>query len=516
MYPGHWGKVTPDKPAVIETATGETVTHGELDERSTRLARFLQAAGLGPGDHVPLFLENHPRYFEVVWAALRSGLVLTTVNRYLTAAEAGYIVDNSDARAIITSHKLAEAASALLPLAPGCGVRLMMDGLTGGYDSYEEALAGAGAEPLDDQPLGDLMLYSSGTTGRPKGIRRPRPPSNVADGFPLANAIGALFRFNDASVYLSPAPLYHSAPLGFTLCTQALGGTVVMMRAFDPLEALAAIERYRVTHSQWVPTMFTRMLKLPEEDRTRFDLSSHRMAIHAAAPCPRPVKEAMFEWWGPIIHEYYGGTELNGLTYVGPEDWLAHPGTVGRPVMGVLHICDDEGEEVPTGEVGIVYFEQPVVPFEYHKDPGQTKSSQNPRHPTWTTLNDVGRVDEDGFLYLTDRATFMIISGGVNIYPQEIEDCLVMHPAVEDVAVIGVPNDDLGEEVKAVVQVRAGTETGPELEKELIAWARERLSHFKCPRSVDFEDQLPRLPTGKLYKRFLRDRYWGEGETKII
>ncbi|MGH9041903.1 MAG: acyl-CoA synthetase [Acidimicrobiia bacterium] len=516
MYPGHWGKVTPDKPVIIDAGTGVAVTHGELDERSTRLARLLQAGGLAPGDHVALFMENHPRYFEVLWAALRSGLVLTTVNRYLTAEEAGYIVDNCEAKAVVTSARLAEAATGLLPLAPGCGVRLMIDGAADGYDAYEEALASSSPDALDDEPLGDLMLYSSGTTGRPKGISRPRPPSQAPDGFPLANAIGALFRFNDQSIYLSPAPLYHSAPLGFTLCTQALGGTVVLMRSFDPVGALAAIEAHHVTHSQWVPTMFTRMLKLPEADRTRFDLSSHRIAIHAAAPCPRPVKEAMFEWWGPIIHEYYGGTELNGLTYVGPEDWLAHPGTVGRPVMGVLRICDDEGDEVPTGDVGTVYFEQPHQPFEYHKDPGQTKSSQNPKHPTWTTLNDVGRVDEDGFLYLTDRATFMIISGGVNIYPQEIENCLVIHPAVEDVAVIGVPNDDLGEEVKAVVQVGPGVEPGPDLEKELIAWTRERLSHYKCPRSIDFEDQLPRLPTGKLYKRILRDRYWGQAGTRIV
>jgi len=516
MYPGHWGRVTPDKPAIIDAGSGEAVTHGELDERSTRLARLLQAGGLRPGDHIALFMENHPRYFEVVWAALRSGLVLTTVNRYLTAEEAGYIVDNSNSKALVTSRKLVEAAAGLLPLAPNCGLNLMVDGAADGFEPYEEALATSSAEPLDDEPLGDFMLYSSGTTGRPKGIHRPRPPSRAADGFPLASAIGGLFRFDDQTVYLSPAPLYHSAPLAFSICTQALGGTVVMMRSFDPVEALAAIERHRVTHSQWVPTMFTRMLKLPEEQRTGYDLSSHRVAIHAAAPCPRPIKEAMFEWWGPIIHEYYAGTELNGLTYAGPQDWLAHPGTVGRPVMGVLHICDEEGDEVPVGDVGIVYFEQPVPPFEYHKDPEQTKSSQNPRHPLWTTLNDVGRVDEDGFLYLTDRATFMIISGGVNIYPQEIEDCLVMHPAVEDVAVIGVPDDDLGEEVKAVVQARPGVETGPDLEKELIGWARERLSHFKCPRSVDFEEQLPRLPTGKLYKRLLRDRYWGQRDTSIV
>jgi long-chain acyl-CoA synthetase len=316
-------------------------------------------------------------------------------------------------------------------------------------------------------------------------------------------------------VYLSPAPIYHAAPLGFSIATTALGGTVVMMRHFDPLEALAAIERHRITHSQWVPTMFSRMLKLPEEDRNRFDLSSHKVAIHAAAPCPRPVKEAMFEWWGPIIHEYYGGSELNGLTYVGPQDWLAHPGTVGRAVLGVLHICDDDGNELPPGHPGLVYFEQEKRPFHYHKDEQQTRSSQHPDHPNWTALGDVGYVDEEGFLYLTDRATFMIISGGVNIYPREIEDVLVMHPAVDDVAVIGVPNPDMGEEVKAIVQLVPGREGTPELADELIAFARERLTHYKCPKSVDFDPQLPRLPTGKLYKRVLRDRYWEDRADRL-
>jgi acyl-coenzyme A synthetase/AMP-(fatty) acid ligase len=289
-----------------------------------------------------------------------------------------------------------------------------------------------------------------------------------------------------------------------------------MMRGFDPVDALSAIERYRVTHSQWVPTMFTRMLKLPEEDRRRFDLSSHRVAIHAAAPCPRPVKEAMFEWWGPIIHEYYGGTELNGLTYVGPEDWLAHPGTVGRPLLGQLHICDEKGEELPVGEAGIIYFELPATTFEYYKDPDQTRAAQHVEHPNWTTLNDVGRVDEDGYLYLTDRASFMIVSGGVNIYPQEIEDCLIMHPQVEDAAVIGVPNEEMGEEVKAVVQVSPGVDPGADLERELLAYARQHLSHYKCPRSIDFEAELPRQPTGKLYKRVLRDRYWAGHESRLV
>ncbi len=514
-YPGHWAQTTPERPAVIMSGSGETVTYAQLDERSNRLAQLLHGAGLRAGDHIALFMENNPRFHEVIWAGLRSGLVITTVNRYLTAEEAGYIVDDCDARALITSAKLAAAAAGLPALAPRCGIRLMAGGTIGGYDAYEVAAASASPAPLAEEPLGEFMLYSSGTTGRPKGIRRPSSGGSVHDGMPFAALLGGLFRMSSETVYLSPAPLYHSAPLGFTTAVQALGGTTVVMEHFDPAEALAAIGRYRVNTSQWVPTMFSRMLKLPEEERTRHDFSSHRMAIHAAAPCPRTVKEAMLNWWGPIVYEYYGGTELNGLTYCGPEDWLAHRGSVGQPVFGRVHICDEEGREVPTGEVGTVYFEQPFSPFEYHKDPGQTKSTQHPTQTNWTTLSDMGRVDEDGFLYLTDRASFMIISGGVNIYPQEIEDCLIAHPKVDDVAVFGVPNPDLGEEVKAVVQLGAGVEPGSDLERELIGWARERLSHYKCPKSVDFEEALPRLPTGKLYKRILRDRYWGEGDSRI-
>jgi long-chain acyl-CoA synthetase len=514
MYPGHWAQVTPDKPAVVMAGTDDVITFKELDERSIRLARVWHNAGLRPGDSVALFMENQPRFFEVVWAAMRSGLRFTPVNRYLTAPEAAYIVNDCDASSVVTSTTMGTVAREMVELTPGVKLRLSVDGIVEGHDSYEDALAGVSAEPLDDEPLGQLMLYSSGTTGRPKGIVRPQSQKSLREGFPLVG-IGALFGINDQSTYLSPAPVYHAAPLGFCLATNALGGTVILMAHFDPREALAALERHRCTHSQWVPTMFSRMLKLPEEDRNRFDLSAHKVAIHAAAPCPRPVKEAMFEWWGPIIWEYYGGSELNGLTLVNPQDWLAHPGTVGRPVLGVLHICDDEGTELPPGEPGLVYFEQEKRPFHYHKDEEQTRSSEHPTHSNWTALGDVGYLDDDGFLFLTDRATFMIISGGVNIYPREIEDVLVMHPAVEDVAVIGVPNPDMGEEVKAVVQLGTGVEATPELADELIGFCRERLTHYKCPRSVDFDPQLPRLPTGKLYKRVLRDRYWGDRQNRL-
>ena len=520
MHPGHHANTSPAKAAVIVAGTGDVLTYAELDARSNRLAQLLWAEGLRRGDHLAVFLENHLRYFEVAWAALRSGLYLTTVNRYLTAPEAGYIVDDCGAQVLVSSRVVHEAASEIPARAPGCRRFLVVDGPPEGasprFGSYEAAIAEHPPEPLAEEPLGEFMLYSSGTTGRPKGISRPLPNRPVSRGLAMNPVLKGLFLADADSVYLSPAPMYHSAPIGFCTAVQSLGGTVVMMERFDPREALQALEKYAVTHSQWVPTMFSRMLKLPEEERTGFDLSAHRVAIHAAAPCPRKVKQQMFEWWGPILHEYYGGTELNGLTYVGPEDWLAHPGTVGRAVMGAIHICDESGAELPAGEAGIVYFERDTAPFAYHKDAEKTRSAQHPKHPGWTALGDVGYVDDQGFLYLTDRASFMIISGGVNIYPQEIENELITHPKVEDVAVVGVPNPDLGEEVKAIVQPVAGVEGDEALADELMAYAREHLAAYKCPRSIDFERELPRLPTGKLYKRLLKDRYWGRGGSKIV
>jgi len=336
------------------------------------------------------------------------------------------------------------------------------------------------------------------------------------DAGPIGALNKMLWAFDENTVYLSPAPLYHSAPIGFCTATQSLGGTVIMMPRFDEIGALQAIQDHRVTHSQWVPTMFTRMLKLPREDLAGFDLSSHKVAIHAAAPCPKGIKQQMFDWWGPIIYEYYGGTELNGFTHTNPEDWLAHPGTVGKPLIGIIHICDEHGNELPNGEPGIVYFELPAMNFAYFKDSEKTKDAQHPHHANWTALGDVGYVDDDGFLYLTDRATFMIISGGVNIYPQEIEDALIMHNKIADVAVVGVPHEEMGEEVKAVVQPAQGVGADDALAEEILEYAREHIAHYKCPRSVDFMDELPRLPTGKLYKRLIKDRYWGKTDSKIV
>ena len=517
MYPGHWATVFPDKPAAVDAATGAARTYRELNDRSNRLAQLLWRAGLRRGDHISVFMENNLAYFDVVWAAFRSGLYLTTVNRYLTDEEAGYIVDNSESRALVASKALAATATRIPAFAPRCHIWLMADGAEGDFADLDEAIAAHPAAPLAEQPAGGFMLYSSGTTGRPKGIVRPLPEASIDDDDnAVAGLQRALWGFGENTVYLSPAPLYHSAPVGFCQAVQALGGTVVMLRRFDPAHALQAIDDHKVTHSQWVPTMFTRMLKLPRDQREGFDLSSHQVAIHAAAPCPREVKTRMFDWWGPILHEYYGGTEMNGFTHCGPEEWLAHPGTVGKAILGTLHICDEEGASLPNGEPGIVYFELPAKPFEYLKDPQKTKDAQHPAHANWTALGDVGYVDDDGYLYLTDRATFMIISGGVNIYPQEIEDALVLHPKVADVAVIGVPNEEMGEEVKAVVQPAQGARADAGLEAELIAYARERIAHYKCPKSVDFRAELPRLPTGKLYKRLLKDEYWGKTGSRIV
>ncbi|WP_420443337.1 acyl-CoA synthetase [Candidatus Poriferisodalis sp.] len=516
-YPGTFSKTDPDRPAVVMARSGQVRTFGELEARSSQFAQLMWAAGLRPGDHVAIFADNNIGYFDAYWGAIRSGLYFTTVNRYLTAEEAAYIVNDCGARVLVASPAVAEAATEMLPLIGDCDVRLMLDEVADGFDSFTDAIAAHPAEPLDSQPRGSAMLYSSGTTGRPKGIMRPLDGTSITDPDLVGvGLVGGLFGVGDRSVYLSPAPLYHSAPLSFTTGTQSMGGTAVVMDRFDASEALSYIEQYRVTHSQWVPTMFSRMLKLPPDARTRHDLSSHQVAVHAAAPCPVEVKRQMIEWWGPILHEYYAGTELNGFCYVSSPEWLERPGTVGKPLIGVIHICSDEGNELPVGESGTIYFEREIPAFEYHNDPDKTADSRHAEHELWSTLGDVGRVDEDGYLYLTDRKAFMIISGGVNIYPQEIEDCLVVHPKVADAAVFGVPNDDFGEEVKAVVQPIAGVEASDALASELLAYCREHIAGYKAPRSVDFRDELPRLPTGKLYKRILRDEYWGDRSSRIV
>ncbi|MBQ1160323.1 acyl-CoA synthetase [Streptomyces sp. A73] len=509
MYPGVHASAEPDKPAVLSARTGAVLTYGQLEERSVRLANRLRGAGLRPGDHLALLSDNDPRCLEVYWAALRSGLYITAVNSHLTPDEAAYIVRDCGARALIVSAALPELATALVPRTPGVRVRLAYGGLPG-HDDYEEALADSSPRPPARQPRGADMLYSSGTTGRPKGIQPPLSGEDLTESAsPLVTLFCALYGFDPSTVYLSPAPLYHAAPLRFCAVVTATGGTVVLMDAFDPVRALELVEQHRVTHSQWVPTMFVRMLKLPEEVRNRYDLSSLRVAIHAAAPCPAEVKRRMMAWWGPVLYEYYASTEGNGLTAITPQEWQRKPGSVGRSgPLGEVRICADDGTELPAGTTGTVYFARDELPFTYHNDPARTAEAQHPEHPAWTTTGDIGHLDEDGYLFLTDRKAFTIISGGVNVYPQEIEDCLTLHPKVADVAVIGVPDAEMGESVHAVVQPEPDVvpAAGEQLVHELLAYAREHLAGYKTPRTLELTDRLPRTPTGKLAKGLLRRR----------
>ena len=507
MYLADHARLMPDKPAMVSAETGQSVTYAQLNARSNQFAQYLHAQGLRRGDHIAVLMENNLSFMEPIWAAFRSGLYVTAVNRYLPADEAAYIANDCGAKALVTSYAKREIAAELTDLIPNCPIRLMIGGTIPGWTPYEDAVESGSPEPLAQEWMGDSMLYSSGTTGRPKGILRPLAEITPAEGFGVRQAANR-YELTSDSVYLSPAPLYHAAPLAYVLTVQSFGGTVVMMERFDAEQALQLIEKYGVTHSQWVPTMFVRMMKLEPQDRARYDLSSHKVAIHAAAPCPVEVKRQMIEWWGPILYEYYAGTEASGSTFITSEDWLEHPGSVGRAALGVLHICDEDGEELPIGETGLVYFEREAPTFEYHNDPAKTASARHPKYANWNALGDVGYLDEDGYLYLTDRKAFMIISGGVNIYPQAIEDALITHPKVADVAVFGIPDPEMGEAVKAVIEPAPGQTPSDDLAAELMTYARERVAHYMAPRSIDFIEEMPRLPTGKLYKRVLRDAYW--------
>ncbi|HEX9259766.1 MAG TPA: AMP-binding protein, partial [Acidimicrobiales bacterium] len=452
MYARDHALAHPDKPAIIMEPSGDVITFAELEARANRLAHLFRSRGLKRGDHVAFLLENNPRYLELMSAAERTGLYYTCINSYLTAEEVAYIVDDCDARIFIASKARREAAVGAAASTPKVELYLMVDADAddGPFVPYLPAVAGFPDTNVDDEQLGLAMLYSSGTTGRPKGILRPMPEGHPNDPLPLMQFVSNMFGFRAGMTYLSPAPIYHSAPQASLSATLRLGSTAVVMERFDPELYLQLVEKHRITNSQLVPTMFSRMLKLPDEVRLKYDVSSLECIVHAAAPCPVPVKEKMIEWWGPIITEYYGATEGNGFTFCNSEEWLAHRGTVGKTIGGILHILDDEGNECPLGTPGTVWFEG-ATNFTYYNDPSKTAEGRS-HEGTWSTVGDVGYVDEDGYLYLTDRKTYMIISGGVNIYPQECENLLVTHPKVADAAVIGVPNEDLGEEVKAIVQ----------------------------------------------------------------
>ena len=518
FHPSHYAQLTPHKPAYTMADSGEVVTYRQLDERSNQFAHLLRSVGLKAGDHIAVMLENHARFFEVCWGAQRAGIIFTAISTRLKLTEAAYIIENCAAQLLVTSQALASLAQGLLPLMPKVQTRLMVGGAVNaavvtGYESLEARLALQPTTPITGQTAGGDMLYSSGTTGKPKGVFLPPDSSDFAAGNSLTTICSTYFGFGPSTVYLSPAPLYHAAPMRFCMNAMRLGASVVIMEHFEPEAFLAQLQKHQATHTQLVPTMFVRMLKLAPEVRATYDVSSLKFAIHAAAPCPVPIKAQMIAWWGPVIWEYYAGTEGNGMTLVRSPEWLTHQGTVGKAVIGKLKICGVFGEELPAREIGNIFFAE-GRPFEYHNDAAKTTESQNAQG--WTTLGDVGYVDEEGYLYLTDRKSYMIISGGVNIYPQEIENLLVTHPKVLDAAVLGVPSEDLGEAVKAVVEPRNMSEAGPALEAELIAFCREHLADFKCPRSVDFTPELPRHPTGKLYKRLLRDKYWAGHSSHLV
>jgi len=504
-HPSVTAETYPHKPAFIMGESGEMVTYAELDERSNQGAQLFRSLGLKAGDHIGMMLENNRQFMEIVWAAQRAGLIFTPVSTHLKEDETQYILDNCGARLFIGSHALADVAEQVRAGSTGVQHFFMVGGIRPGFESWEEATDRQPSDRIEDERNGVPMLYSSGTTGQPKGVFVPPESDDVNTPHPLVDSMGRAFGFSDETVYLSPAPLYHAAPLHYNMMVMFQGGTSVIMEKFDPEQALALIEEHRVTHSQWVPIMFIRMLKLPQEVRDRYDVSSMQFAIHAAAPCPVEVKEKMIEWWGPVIVEYYAASEGIGVTIIDSKNWLTHKGSVGPALVGELHIVDDDGNELPPGEVGTVYFGGQQARFKYHDEPEKTAGAYNEKG--WATTGDVGYVDEEGYLYLTDRKNFMIISGGVNIYPQEIENLIINHDKVADVAVFGIPHEEFGEAVKAVVEPMNWADATDETAFEILEWLRERVSHIKMPKSLDFHEKLPRTDTGKLYKRHLIDEY---------
>ncbi|OBK31551.1 acyl-CoA synthetase [Mycobacterium asiaticum] len=503
-------RTRPEAPALI--VEDGAVSFGELYASSQQVAAALHDAGLRAGDGVALVLPNRPQFFEITWGCQLSGIYYTAVNTHFTPEEVAYVIDDSDAKAVFVDASVPALARHIRDANPKVHTHIAIGASLAGWQSYDDALCAAGQPPPHSD--GSEMLYSSGTTGKPKAVRRPLPTDGNGSWAQsvLELALTHKYGMSPSSVYLSPAPLYHAAGVNYTMAVNRVGAASVIMAKFDAESVLRLIETHRVTHAQFVPTMFVRMLKLPESIRNKYDVSSLQCVIHAAAPCPVDVKQQMMAWFGPIIHEYYGGTEGFAGTTIGPQEWLAHPGSVGIP-MTTVHVVGEDGSELPIGESGELYFEG-GPDFEYFKDPDKTASVYNERG--WRTLGDMGHVDQDGYLYLTDRSTFMIVSGGVNIYPQEVENLLVMHPKLVDAAVFGVPNEEFGEEVKAVVQPAAGVVTGPELEAELIDYCRAHLARYKCPRTVEFDAELPRDPNGKLYKRRIRERYWRGRMSRIV
>jgi fatty-acyl-CoA synthase len=515
MHPYQHAAEHPDRLALVIADTGEKLTYRELDERSNRFAQLLRQMGLRPGDRLGVMLKNSLEFPVIYWGAQRAGLYCVMLSSHLKPDEASYILNDSGAKALVTSTEIGDTATALVSrraeLIPNVTTVLTAgDAPLEAAPPLRAALAQMPAAPIPDQVSGYYLIYSSGTTGRPKGIVLPFTPGPIEELSP--NEAAMEFPQADPLVTMAPGPLHHAAPLVQMMATHRRGGSFVTLRKFDAAQTLQAVQDYGVAHAQFVPTMFVRMLALPEEERRAFDLSSLQVVLHAAAPCPVEIKQRMFEWLGPVIYEYYSASEAIGSTHISPEEWLRKPGSVGRPRAGAIHICDEQGRELPAEQAGLIYFEDPTLEkFHYLNDPEKTKRARHPEHPDWYAVGDIGRVDEDGFLYLTDRKDFMIISGGVNIYPQAVEDALIIHPKVLDAAVIGVPNGEYGEEVKAVVLPKAWPDAGEALAAELMRWCRERISAVSCPRSIEFVQDLPRTPSGKLAKHELRRQFSGDG-----
>jgi long-chain acyl-CoA synthetase len=510
MYPGSWAAKWPDRPAIVMAESGESRTYAELDAASNQLAHYFRQIGLTRGGHVAVLMANCPELLEVTWAAQRSGLYYTPLNWHLTESEIAYILDDCEAKLLVIDHAHASLGASLLVDRPWLR-GLILGGSARGLASHSDVVANLPTSPISDEAEGQDMIYTSGTTGKPKGGIRALTSQHPASTDDVFTKRFRMFTMDSDTVYLSPgAPLYHAAPLRFAMTLHRLGGTAIIMTSFDPLGALEAIQRYSVTHSQWVPTMFVRMLRCTVEEREQFDLSSHKVALHSAAPCAPSVKRQMLDWWGPIIFEYYSASEGGGISFIGPEDWLAHPGSVGRAAYGYFHILDEDENEVPPNVTGVVYSERGLS-IAYHNDREKTDSVHS--RQGWSTSGDLGYLNEEGYLYLVGRRSNLIISGGVNIYPQEIEDILVGHPAVGDVAVVGIPNAEYGEEVKAIVETVDASMATPELAGELIAYCKERLAAYKCPRSIDFDRELPRGPNGKLYKQTILERFWKDSNS---
>jgi len=508
VHPRIQAENRPQCAALVMATRGEIVTFDALEQRANRAAHALRGLGLRAGDRLAMVCDNRPDFLDVFWAAQRTGIVLVALSTRLKADEIAYIVNDSSAKALLITDAMRGVASDLVAVRSEMPrlSHVLGIGSLAKLPNWLQRCAEQPSTPIADEYFGSRMAYSSGTTGRPKGIVLPPGSGSPIQPLPGTDMMQGLYGLDQSTVYLCPAPLYHAAPVAFTTSVQAIGGTSVLMEKFDPEEFLRLIERWRVTAVQVVPTMFVRLLKLAPAVRAKYDLSSLRTVIHAAAPCPPEIKRQMIDWLGPIIHEFYGGSEGIGLVGINSEDWLSHPGSVGKALRGVVHICDDAGNELPAGETGLIYFSDGGT-FTYHNDPVKTQQARNPLHPDWSTLGDIGRMDTEGYLYLTDRRDFVIISGGVNIYPQEVENLLITHPKVADVAVIGVPNEEFGEEVKAVVQPVSCSEDQERLAAELITWCRERAADVKCPRTIDFTPSLPRADTGKLYKRELIAMY---------